>query len=139
MFAECRTFKKVLCFFMVFAALFLFVSLPFQSYSATNDDTLAMPSDFPGYSLDDLRKLADLIQRTGVSVDRIPALDRPQFLSISDASLSMENSEIVFVIHYPDNLVRIYPRRILLWHEAVNDVLPDLVRGLPSSLRQAAS
>ena len=96
-----------------------------------SQDTI--PSDFPGQSIDDLRKLADSIQRTGVSADRIPALNRPDYLSISDASLSMDNNEIVFVVEYPGDLVRIYPRRILLWHEAVNDVLPDRDGNSPSA------
>ena len=46
-------------------------------------------------------------------------------MSISDANLSMDNNEYVFVINYKDNLVRIYPQRIMVWHEVVNDVLPD--------------
>lgn len=90
-----------------------------------------MPSDMPGYSSKDLRKLADMVQRTGVGSDRIPSLYRPNFLSISDANLSMDDDEVVFVVHYPNNLVRIYPQRILVWHEAVNDVLPDKDGNMP--------
>lgn len=95
--------------------------------AASDDDAAerAMPSEFPGYSMDDLRKFADLINRTGIGMDQTPALNKPHYMSISDASLSMDNNEIVFVVHYPGNLVRIYPRRIMVWHETVNDVLPD--------------
>lgn len=84
-----------------------------------------MPTDMPGYSADALREMADAIQRTGIGRDDIPSLQRPVFLSIADADLSMDNDESVFVVHYPNNLVRIYPQRILVWHEVVNDVLPD--------------
>ena len=90
-----------------------------------------MPTEMPGYSTENLRQLTELVQRTGVGADKIPALNRPDFLSISDASLSMDNDEVVFVVHYPRNLVRIYPQRILVWHEIVNDVIPDAEGRLP--------
>lgn len=115
---------KALLLSSAIAALFFLLSPVFYAQAAGEDEAKSLPSDFPGRSMDDLRKLADLIHRTGVSPDRIPSLNKPHFLSISDASLSMDNNEIVFVVHYPGNLVRIYPRRILLWHEAVNDALP---------------
>jgi hypothetical protein len=111
--------------------LFLAVSAPVRVSSAasapaaTDGEELLQPTEMPGYSMEDLRKLSDIVTRTGVEPDKIPALFRPQFLSVSDADLSMDNEEIVFVVHYPDNLVRIYPRRVLVWHEAVNDTLPD--------------
>ena len=97
------------------------------------DDEPDMPTDLPGYSTEDLRKLSLLVQRTGVGSDRIPALYHPQYVSISDANLSMDNDEVVFVVHYPNNLVRIYPQRILVWHELVNDVVPDANGKLPSA------
>ncbi len=82
-----------------------------------------MPSAMPGYSSRALRELADKVQRTGVGEDRIPALNKPEFLSIADADLSMENEETVFIVEYPNSVVRIYPQRILVWHEVVNDWL----------------
>jgi hypothetical protein len=91
--------------------------------SSSGEERL-QPTEMPGYSVEDLRKLSDTVTRTGIETDKIPALFRPQYLSVSDADLSMDNEEIVFVVHYPDNLVRIYPRRVLVWHEAVNDVPP---------------
>ena len=84
-----------------------------------------MPSEMPGYSTNALRELANAVQRTGVGKDSIPALNRPSYLSISAADLSMDNEEPVFIVHYPNNLVRIFPQRILVWHEVVNDWLPD--------------
>ncbi len=98
-----------------------------------------MPSDLPGYSMDRLKRLADSIQRTGVGTDQITALHRPQYLNISDASLSMDDDEIVFVVHYPQGRIRIYPQRILVWHEVVNDVLPDAQGNLPTQARLNAS
>jgi hypothetical protein len=74
---------------------------------------------------EDLVKLLERRTRTGVGMDNIPALYRPSFVSVSDASLSMEHDEIVFIVMYPTGLVRMYPQRIMVWHEVVNDVLPD--------------
>ena len=84
-----------------------------------------MPTEMPGYSTNNLRELTDAVQRTGVGQDDIPSLNRPSFLSVSDADLSMDNEEAVFIIEFPNNLVRIYPQRILVWHEVVNDWLAD--------------
>lgn len=114
----------VFCGLVLLAALCLF---PFSGHAAeaTSAEEPNLPTELPGFSTDDLRKLTDRVERTGVGKDKIPALSRPEFLSISDANLSMDNEEIVFIVHYPDNLVRIYPRRVLVWHEVVNDVLPD--------------
>lgn len=76
-------------------------------------------------SPDALKKMSESVTRTGVAMDAIRALYRPLFLSVSDASLSMEHDEPVFIITYPTGLTRIYPQRIMVWHEAVNDALPD--------------
>jgi hypothetical protein len=127
-----RTHVRRLSFVLLLPLLLLAWSAPLeaaQSRSTAGEENL--PTEFPGLSTDDLRKLADRVERTGVGMDKIPALYRPQYLSISDADLSLENHDIVFLVHYPDNRVRIYPRRILVWHEAVNDVLPDADGLLP--------
>lgn len=97
------------------------VSAPAAVSAAYSQDELDLPTEMPGYSAQNLRELADSVQRTGVGRDLIPALDRPAYLSMADADLSMDNNEPVFVIHYPNSLVRIYPQRILVWHEVVND------------------
>lgn len=76
-------------------------------------------------TVETLQQLAEKRIRTGVGMDAIAALYRPSFVSVSDASLSMEHDEVVFVVFYPTGLVRIYPQRIMVWHEVVNDVLPD--------------
>lgn len=118
-------FRRIAAGVLLLLALFALPAQLFAAQSSSTSDGENLPTEFPGYSTNDLRKLADKVERTGVGMDKIPALYRPQYLSISDADLSLENHDIVFLVHYPDNRVRIYPRRILVWHEAVNDVLPD--------------
>lgn len=126
-----RRFLSALC--LAFACL----AAPAMAATSVSDDSQdadKLPSEMPGYSMGMLRELADRVQRTGLGMDMIPALYRPHYLSISDADLSMENEDIVFLVTYPDNRVRVYPRRVLVWHEVVNDVLPDADGLLPPPL-----
>ena len=96
-----------------------------------NERVPDMPSELPGYSTRALRELFDAVHRTGIGRGAIPAVDRPSYTSIAAADLSMDNNEPVFIVHFPNNLVRIYPQRILVWHEVVNDWLPDESGALP--------
>ena len=105
--------------------LMLFAVSPCGPAKAAETDPEALPSDFPGFSIGDLRRLADLVQRTGLGPDKIPALTDPAYMSISDANLSMDDEEIVFVVHYRKDLVHIYPQRIMVWHEVLNETPPD--------------
>jgi hypothetical protein len=112
--------------FLFACSLFLGLCCAPGAFSLAQDEDLeGMPTEVPGYSMDDLRRLADRIVRTGLGTDSIPAITSPEYLSISDASLSMENNEVVFLVFFPGNLLRIYPQRIMVWHEVVSDALPD--------------
>ena len=82
-------------------------------------------SEAPGFSLDTLRYISNYLVSTGVGRDAIPPINRPSFLRVSDAGLSMDDREPVFVVHYPNGLTRVYPQYIMVWHEVVNDVLPS--------------
>ena len=107
----------------VFAAAFLCVGLFASASQAARLEVPPPPKAI--YSDEMLEDMATSVTRTGVGMDAIRALYRPQFLSVSDASLSMEHDEPVFIVTFPTNLTRIYPQRIMVWHEVVNDVLPD--------------
>jgi hypothetical protein len=72
----------------------------------------------------DLKAMADAVIDTGVKYDNIPALMNPEYVTVPNASLSLERGEPVFVIHLPQG-VRIYPQYIMVWHEAVNETTPD--------------
>ncbi len=107
---------------LVFLALVLLSPLP--SFAAEADEG-NKPSVVPGLSINDLGALFEKVHKTGVAPGNIPPVNRPLFLTVSDASLSMDDREQVFILQYPDGKVRIYPQRIMVWHEVVNDVLPD--------------
>lgn len=105
--------------------LILAVAVTFTTLAArVHAAAPAVTSEVPGYSIDDLRVLADNLTSTGVGRDAIRPISRPQFMSVSDASLSMDDRDPVFVVHYPNGLTRVYPQAVMVWHEIVNDVLP---------------
>jgi len=65
--------------------------------------------------------------RSVIGKDRIPAIDRPKFVTVPELSpASLPDSEPVISFVIGDD-ARAYPLRILTWHEIVNDV----VSGVP--------
>ena len=67
------------------------------------------------HTVDEIREAA---LSGGVGVDGIPAVDAPQFESISETALSAE--EPVFGV-VRDGEAKAYSQRVLVWHEIVND------------------
>lgn len=62
------------------------------------------------------------IHSGGPPRDGIPAIDQPQFWTVSRAdSFLRSNDEVVSFVHEGD--ARAYPLRILVWHEIVNDTV----------------
>lgn len=71
----------------------------------------------------------DEILSGGPPKDGIPAIDRPDFVSIGEADRWLADREPLVVFEH-DGEVRGYPWQILIWHEIVNDE----VGGLPVSI-----
>lgn len=79
-----------------------------------------------GQDDDPFRRLQDAVVDTGMVRDATPALFKPKYLTVSDASLSMEDNEPVFLApFFPDGKMRIYPQRIMVWHEVINEFFDD--------------
>ncbi|MBO4300032.1 MAG: DUF3179 domain-containing protein [Desulfovibrio sp.] len=76
-------------------------------------------------TLDDLAKISGKLLSTGVSYGAIPSLYRPHYDRIQEANLSSSDDEIVFVVMLPDG-PRIYPQRIMVWHQVVNEIVDDM-------------
>lgn len=104
-------------------AILFILSQPAYGADINSPDDKA--SAVPGYSMGAIRSLVEAVERTGLGFDSIQAIDNPSYMSVSDASLSMDDDEIVFIVEFPEGITRIYPQRIMVWHEIVNDVLPD--------------
>jgi hypothetical protein len=58
----------------------------------------------------------------GPPKDGIPAIDNPQYVSVSEADGWLEPVEPVVLVRVGDQ-ARAYPIQILIWHEIVNDTL----------------
>ncbi len=74
----------------------------------------------------------DKIRSGGPPKDGIPAIDRPKFVSVGEASF-LSDEDVVLGLHY-NGVARAYPLRILNWHEIVNDFVagePVLVTYCP--------
>src|SRR3989338_4566579 len=64
----------------------------------------------------------DSILGGGPPKDGIPSIDRPKFISISEASKQLLDTEPGLALEI-GNVNRFYPFQILVWHEIVNDTI----------------
>jgi hypothetical protein len=80
-------------------------------------DTSEWRTDFSKHSV----PLSEIISG-GPPKDGIPAIDRPQFDSVSQADRWLKPREPVILFEQGGD-VRAYPLQILIWHEIVNDVV----------------
>ncbi len=81
---------------------------------------LAIPN-----SLDGLRQIQNNVIETTVLHGAIGSLSRPTFGRMMDADLSLDNHDPVFIVEFPDG-PRIYPQKILVWHQVVNEFLRNV-------------
>lgn len=61
----------------------------------------------------------------GPPKDGIPAIDNPQFVTLSQADGWLGPQEPVILVQVEDE-ARAYPLQILMWHEIVNDTIADV-------------
>jgi len=73
-------------------------------------------------SLQQLAAIMSKLVETGVKYGAITSLYRPRYDRIQDANLSLSDDELVFVAMLPGG-ARVYPQRIMVWHQIVNEVL----------------
>jgi len=78
-------------------------------------------SSSSGESNDDWSIDTQYVQGGGPGKDGIPSLERPSFVSIDEASY-MFADDLVVVIKVDDQ-IKVYPHKVLDWHEVVNDNL----------------
>ncbi len=69
-----------------------------------------------------LQEIADNLTETGVAYGGITSLGQSRFLTVGEAGMSLENNEPVFVVEYP-NETRIYPQKVMVWHEVINEYI----------------
>lgn len=66
----------------------------------------------------------DYIMSGGPPKDGIPPIDDPEYISLEEADKYLNDFDKVFVYVSAEG-VYIYPQRILVWHEIVNDNIAD--------------
>lgn len=77
----------------------------------------------PAVARDRLDEFADNIRSGGPPKDGIPPIDEPKFLAARSADF-LTDDDIVFGL-VEGGEARAYPQLVLVWHEIVNDSLPD--------------
>lgn len=66
--------------------------------------------------------LSDFLVSGGPPPDGIPPLDKPHYVSIKAAEVFMEAEDVVFIIE-SDTVVKVFPQKIMVFHEIVNDAM----------------
>ncbi len=69
-----------------------------------------------------LAAINNKLTKTDVGYGAIEALYRPRYDRVLDANLTLEDDDIVFIAELPDG-PRIYPQRVMVWHQVVNELV----------------
>lgn len=80
---------------------------------------------FNGFDISNATIPTSEILRGGPPRDGIPAILKPKFVSVADATFLKDSDMVLGFIH--EDEAHVYPLRILVWHEIANDT----VGGLP--------
>ncbi len=70
-------------------------------------------------TIEELQSFSERVTETSVGYGQIPAIFEPRFLPVIDAALTMDHEEVVFIGFFPDG-IRIFPQKIMVWHEVIN-------------------
>lgn len=69
---------------------------------------------------EELLTIKENMVETSVVYGQIPALIDPAYIPVKDAAMGLTGPDPVFVVFLPGG-PRIYPQKIMVWHEVVND------------------
>ncbi len=69
-----------------------------------------------------LNRYEDEVYNTGMTPDSIPPIEAPVYIPLDEADY-IGPKDIVYLLE--SDPPRVYPRRIMLWHEVVNDYIND--------------
>jgi hypothetical protein len=82
--------------------------------------TMVLTGSLQAQNQDKIELLSDNIVAGGPAPDGIPPLEEPQYISLEEADSYMEPEDAVFVLEV-DGKVFLYPQKIMVWHEIVNE------------------
>ncbi len=84
---------------------------------------LLLPSYLLSASLDSMvDEFSRNILSGGPPKDGIPPIDKPRYVPVQEAGNFLNSTDVVFLVQY-GGIVKIFPQKILVWHEIVNDVI----------------
>jgi hypothetical protein len=106
--------KRGLLLALVIVVIFGILSVYVINRFSDNDDTDSVAGD------GEFSIYFENITSGGPSKDGIPPIELPQYISIQEAEEYLTDKDKVF-IYEGDEGVFIYPQKILVWHEIVND------------------
>jgi hypothetical protein len=89
------------------------------------DAVIEMDKEYPYYESDEPWLIdPDEVRSGGPPQDGIPSIDSPLYVTVEEADEWIEDNELVLALLYED-VVRVYPLQILVWHEIVNDEINE--------------
>ena len=82
--------------------------------------TITLTGTLQAQNQNKIELLADNIVSGGPAPDGIPPLETPQYISLEEADTYLKAEDAVFVVEAGGEVL-IYPQRIMVWHEIVNE------------------
>lgn len=107
---------------VLIGGVFMFRSDPVEdSVEGVPGEVLGDDSrEFAGMDDERLTSYHANIQSGGPPPDGIPPVEEPLYHSMSQADFLLDDQDVVFIVEADEN-VFIYPQKILVWHEIVNE------------------
>jgi len=104
---------------LIFGAVMIYIA--YTSDNVSNKTNVIEPTVEPVKPVQtDYSKYNQNIVSTQLQKDSIAPIDAPDYISIKEADKFLNDKDKVFVLETTDS-VYIYPQKILVWHEIVND------------------
>ena len=113
-----RIFAAVL----VFAVALLAANL-FPGAAKAQEGSITWSQGQEGETRSLLEEFEPYIFDAKTDKDATPSLERPRYIPATDAGMAMDSKEAVFVLEpgSPSEKARIYPQKILVYHEVINE------------------
>ena len=104
----------------VIGAIIVILLFQLTVYQNRDQTRLYEPYQIDVWNPDNLDEFTDNIVSGGPSQDGIPPIENPKYISVSEVDF-LEDNDVVFLVESIP--VKVYPQKILVWHEIVNDTI----------------
>ncbi|MBQ7457185.1 MAG: DUF3179 domain-containing protein [Desulfovibrio sp.] len=86
---------------------------------------LILPAYAKPKTITQLSAINDYLVNTSIKHGAIPSIYNPTYIPVRDADLIMDRNDVVFIVNLP-NGIAIYPQKIMVWHQIVNETINDI-------------